>query len=292
MSKRSDARSSARGAAKAAGGAHLTKQGRLGTLTRLIRHLHAHGFHVSGPEAIREKHVAHYVQARRTEEIAMRTLQNEVAHIRSAMRAVGRGQAAASPTITNAALGIAGSSRAGTKTAATQEQYLAALAAAAEVDAGLAVALKLERTLGLRGAEAIRAGPSLATWERQLSAGERISVVFGTKGGRDRESHPAERHQALEAVREARAIAKSRGGKLLAASTLKEAMTYYRNAMHRHVTPRSGICAHALRYAYTQDRMTCYRAEGFSEVEARAKASIDLGHGDGRGAYVAQVYSR
>src|SRR5690606_11882319 len=116
MSKRSEARSSARGAAKAAGGAHLTKQARLGTLTRLVRHLQDHGFQISGPDGLRERHVAHYFQARRAEGIALRTLQNEAAHIRGAMRAVRRHQAADSRTISNEALGISGSTRKGTKT--------------------------------------------------------------------------------------------------------------------------------------------------------------------------------
>ena len=292
MSKRSEARSSARGAAKAAGGAHLTKQARLGTLSRLFRHLQGHGFQVSGVDGVREKHIAHYFQARRSEGVAVRTLQNEAAHIRSALRAVGRHQAAKSHTISNKALGINGSSRAGTKTAATIEQYEATVAKASELDAGLAAALKLERTLGLRGAEAVRCGPSLATWERQLSAGEGVSVIFGTKGGRDRVSNPAERAQALAAVREARAVSDSRGGRLMDSPTLLAAITSYRNAMHRHVSPASGVCGHALRYAYAGDRMASYLAEGFSDAEARAKTSIDLGHGDGRGTYVARVYLR
>ncbi|MGH8073981.1 MAG: integrase domain-containing protein [Lysobacter sp.] len=292
MSKQSEARSSARSAAKTAGGAHLTKQARLGTLSKLFGHLQGHGFQVSGMDCVREKHIAHYFLTRRSEGVSVRTLQNEAAHIRGAMRAVGRLQAAKSRTISNKALGIEGSSRAGTKTAATDEQYQAAIAKASELDAGLAAALKLQRTLGLRGAESVRCGPSLATWERQLSAGEGAAVIFGTKGGRNRVSNPAGRALALAAVREAKAVSDSRGGRLMDSPTLLAAMTSYRNAMHRNVTPASGICGHALRYAYAGDRMACYLAEGFSEAEARAKTSIDLGHGDGRGTYVARVYLR
>ena len=35
-----------------------------------------------------------------------------------------------------------------------------------------------------------------------------------------------------------------------------------------------------------------YQAEGFSKEEAAARTSTDLGHGDGRGRYVREVYGR
>lgn len=37
--------------------------------------------------------------------------------------------------------------------------------------------------------------------------------------------------------------------------------------------------------------MQAYRNEGYSEREARVATSLDLGHGDGRGRYVASVYA-
>ncbi|SUG41229.1 DNA-binding prophage protein [Salmonella enterica subsp. arizonae] len=47
---------------------------------------------------------------------------------------------------------------------------------------------------------------------------------------------------------------------------------------------------HSLRYAWAQDAIRYYLAQGFSEQEALAMTAMDLGHGDGR--YVAQVYGR
>ncbi|ECE8762116.1 DNA-binding protein, partial [Salmonella enterica subsp. enterica serovar Indiana] len=35
-----------------------------------------------------------------------------------------------------------------------------------------------------------------------------------------------------------------------------------------------------------------YLAQGFSRKEALAMVAMDLGHGDGRGRYVAQVYNQ
>ncbi|SJZ94209.1 integrase domain-containing protein [Novilysobacter spongiicola] len=292
MSKKSEARSSARGAAKAAGGAHLTKQARLGTLTRLFQHLEHFGFQVAGPGALREKHVVHYIESRLAEGKSLRTLQNEAAHIRSAMRAVGRHQAADSVSICNAALRISGTDRSGTKTAATPEQYQAAIAAASAIDPGLVAVLKLERTLGLRAAEAVRCGPSLSSWERDLRAGKPVTIIHGTKGGRRRDSEPANRLLALEAVSEARSVADARGAKLIGCPDLRAAMTWYRNIMHRAISPLAGITGHCLRYAYAADRLAAYEGSGEARREALAQTSIDLGHGDGRGQYVQAVYTR
>lgn len=159
------------------------------------------------------------------------------------------------------------------------------------MDAGLTAVLMLERALGLRSAEAIQAGPSLDTWARQLREGERVTVVFGTKGGRPRESLPADFAQAIEAVEAARRVAAEHGGKLIAAGTLRQAMTWYRNHMHRRITAATGFAGHALRYSYAVDRLAAYAADGYSLEEARALTSIDLGHGDGRGRYVQSVYA-
>ncbi|EJN8733548.1 DNA-binding protein, partial [Salmonella enterica] len=47
-----------------------------------------------------------------------------------------------------------------------------------------------------------------------------------------------------------------------------------------------------LRYAWTQDAIRHYLEQGFSDREALALTAMDLGHGDGRGRYVVQVYGR
>ncbi|MFW8411894.1 DNA-binding protein, partial [Klebsiella pneumoniae] len=48
----------------------------------------------------------------------------------------------------------------------------------------------------------------------------------------------------------------------------------------------------SFRYAWTQDALRRYLAQGFSHREALALTSMDLGHGDGRGRYVVRVYGR
>ncbi|MGH8040453.1 MAG: hypothetical protein ACREPN_00220 [Rudaea sp.] len=55
---------------------------------------------------------------------------------------------------------------------------------------------------------------------------------------------------------------------------------------------RQELQTHALRYAFAHDQYRRYRAEGFSNREALAALSKDLGHGDGRGRWVKSVYLR
>lgn len=69
---------------------------------------------------------------------------------------------------------------------------------------------------------------------------------------------------------------------------LEQTLGIYRNVCHR-----AGIQSRGARYAFAQERIHAYRQnEGLSEREARAATSLDLGHGDGRGRYVASVYAR
>lgn len=72
-----------------------------------------------------------------------------------------------------------------------------------------------------------------------------------------------------------------------ATTGLKQALGIYRNACYR-----AGIQSHSARYAFAKERMQVYRNEGYSEREARAATSQDLGHGDGRGRFIASVYAR
>ncbi len=292
MSKRTKAIASVRGAAEAAGGAHLTREARGMIMTRLVNALYDRGIQVTGIDGLRERHIVGYLDARKDEGVAVRTLQNEASAIRTSLSAAGRGQAAASKGLSNKALGISGGSRMGTNTAATFDQVQRGLEAAYQRDAGLAVCLKLERTLGLRGAEAVHSGKSLRDWEKRLAQGERVYVVHGTKGGRPRYSAPADREKAMEAVREARQLANQRGGHLIEKPTLKQAYKFYTNEMHRHISPAAGVTPHALRYAYTKDMLAHYEVEGNDRAEALSITSTDLGHGDKRGRFVEDVYDQ
>jgi hypothetical protein len=88
------------------------------------------------------------------------------------------------------------------------------------------------------------------------------------------------------------AVAAKRGGKIIDRRSLKVARTWYRNTFYRHIMEPLDLQAHALRYAYACDLLDLYQQEGFSRAECEAQTSMDLGHGDGRGRYVRQVYGR
>ena len=71
----------------------------------------------------------------------------------------------------------------------TPEYYSKVLEAARDKDAGLAVTLELARLMGLRSQEAVQCCQSLKTWRQAMERGEtRLTVVFGTKGHRPRET--------------------------------------------------------------------------------------------------------
>lgn len=187
--------------------------------------------------------------------------------------------------MSNAALGIRGASRIGSKTAITDDAYAELRQAIA--DEGLRALVGLERHLGLRAMEAIRGRDSLVQWERRLADGHgNIEVVFGTKGGKVRTTHLPNPANALAAVREAISVLDTQR-RLAQGKTLKQAEAWYRNAMHR-----LGVQGHSLRYAFARERVEAYLQNGIPMAEALARTSMDLGHGDGRGRWVKMVYLR
>ncbi|MEM6160668.1 integrase domain-containing protein [Erwinia sp. P6884] len=275
---------------KQAGGSHKTVHDRIRIADRFCNHLLALNIQIRSVQYLKTRHIESYIAARCVQGIALRTLQNEMAALRSVLHQAGREKLVASARLTNRALGLSGSSRAGTKFAIPTEKYQQAINQARQLDEGLAIALQLSRLLGLRSQEAVQCSASLKTWQKQLGHGaERLSVVFGTKGGRPRETRILDRAAVSNVIAQALVIAKQRNGKLIDRADLKTAMNYWRSA-----TTRIGLIGsyspHSLRYAWAQDAIRFYQEQGFSRKEANALTSMDLGHGDGRGRYVERVY--
>jgi integrase len=116
-------------------------------------------------------------------------------------------------------------------------------------------------------------------------------VVFGTKGGRPRETIILDTAAVKKALDNALSVAEQRHGRLIDKPDLKTAMKYWHSQASR--LGLTGVFSpHALRYAWAQDDICHYLAQGFSEKEALAMTAMDLGHGDGRGRWVVQVYGR
>ncbi|HCC5837221.1 integrase domain-containing protein [Citrobacter farmeri] len=278
--------------AKKAGGSYKTVDDRIHIVQRFSRHLRALNIQIQRVEQIRVRHIECYIQARLAQEIGKRTLQNEMAALRAVLQQAGRKQVAEHERLTNKALGLAGAPRHGTNLAITPEHYQQVLEAARDKDAGLAVTLELARLMGLRSQEAVQCRQSLKTWKQALERGEtRLTVVFGTKGHRPRETVIQDAGAVKKVLENALSVAEQRNGRLIDRPSLQKAMNYWRKEIAK--AGLTGIYTpHSLRYAWAQDAIRQYLAQGFSDKEALALTAMDLGHGDGRGRYVAQVYGR
>ncbi|AFI92141.1 DNA-binding prophage protein [Pectobacterium parmentieri] len=120
---------------------------------------------------------------------------------------------------------------------------------------------------------------------------KQLTVVFGTKGGRPRQTRMLDWEALIQTVNQALAVAAAYNGRLIDKPDLKSAINRWRSQ-----TALAGLkgqySPHSLRYAWAQDAMYYYRQQGFSNREASALVSMDLGHGDGRGRYVERVYGK
>jgi hypothetical protein len=274
------------------GGAHLTREARERTVYLFVDLMHAAGYtHLRKVSHIRGKYIRLYVAARLAARIRVRTLHNEIAHLRSVLRAGGCSSVADANELSNRALGLIGASRKGTKTALNREEYERVRRLTKTQDRpGMGAMLRLARSFGLRGAEAIHArSDTLERWAAEVVSGS-ITVYAGTKGGRMRVVPVLEQDEAAAAIQEARDVAASQGGFLVVRAdgkpcSLKEARSIYHGWFHR-----AGIQPHSARYAYAQELKEMLTKRGYSEREAYLATGLALGHGDGRGRYIKQVY--
>ncbi|CAX56794.1 integrase domain-containing protein [Erwinia pyrifoliae] len=280
--------------ARQAGGSFKTVSDRMKIADRFAERLLKLNIQVRDVKNIKTGHVELYIRSRLTENISKRTLQNEMAAIRALLRVAGK-TFMADPShekLSNEALNISGTSRDGTKVAITDDYYRQVLCSAEEKDKGVACAIRLSRLLGLRTEETVQSVKSLRTWQKSLDNNEgKVRIVFGTKGGRARDTTIIKREETIQAIRQAIQYAEENNGRLMNKSSLHLAIERYRNVA-RDAGLVGEFAPHSLRYAYTQDVTAFHLNEGFSLKEAQALASMDLGHGDGRGHYVARVYNK
>ncbi|ESJ39661.1 integrase, partial [Salmonella enterica subsp. enterica serovar Cubana str. CFSAN001083] len=75
---------------------------------------------------------------------------------------------------------------------------------------------------------------SLKTWKQAVERGDiRLTVVFGTKGGRPRETVILDAGVLRKALDNALAVAESRNNRLIDKPDLKTAMEYWHNQAAR-----------------------------------------------------------
>lgn len=273
--------------AKHCSGSHKTVNDRIHIVQRFDRHLRTLNVQIQRVAQIKVRHIESYIHERLAQGIGKRTLQNEMASLRAVLQQAGRRQVAEHERLTNKSLGLSGASRNGTRQAITPDHYCHVLETARAKDPGLAAALELSRLMGLRSQEAVESAQSLKTWKQAVEQGAtRLTIVFGTKGGRSRETVILDIVSVKKALDNALAVAESRNNRLIDKPDLKSAMDYWHNQAAR-MGLTGAYSPHSLRYAWAQAAISHYLAQGFSRKEA-----MDLGHGDGRGRYVAQVYGQ
>ena len=277
------------------GGSHLTREARERTVHGLVRAMHKLGItHLRSAADIRGKHLRHFVARRRAAGIKVRTIHNEMSHLRKILRAEGCNAVADAKELTNQALGLTGASRRGTKVPLSNSDFeRARLLAFNSGRPGMAAMIRLQRAFGLRANEAIHARvDTLERWRTELGRGK-ILVIAGTKGGRPRDVPFISFAEALAAIDEALEVAAKPGGFLVARANgkptggLKQARSIFHGWCNR-----AGIQPHSARYAFTQELFAHLIANGFSEREALIVVSQALGHGDGRGRYIRLVYGQ
>lgn len=280
--------------ARQAGGSFKTVSDRMKIADRFAERLLKLNVQIRDIKNIKAGHIELYMKSRLSEEISRRTLQNEMSAIRALLRVAGKTFLAnpAHEKLSNRALGISETSRDGTKVAIPETYFRQVLTSVQQKDEGVACALRLSRLLGLRTEETVQSAKSLRTWQKALLSGdEKIRVVFGTKGGRARDTTVLDREATLFAINAALKHIKENNGRLIDKPSLHTAIERYRNVV-REAGLSGKYAPHSLRYAYSVDVINLHMNKGFSKEEAQALASMDLGHGDGRGHYVARVYNK
>ncbi len=259
--------------AKKAGGSFKTVNDRIHITKRFSEHLRALNIQIQRVEQIRVRHIECYIEERLEQDIGLRTLQNDMAALQAVLRQAGRRQVVEHP-----------------RRAITPEHYQQVMEKARAEDAGLAAALEIARLMGLRSQEAVQSSLSLKTWLKAIERGEnRLKVVFGTKGGRPRHTTALDTGAVRKALEKALIVAEQHNGRLIDKPDLKMALESWHKQVIK-VGLKGEFSPHSLRYAWAQDAIRHYLAQGFSEKESLALTATDLGHGDGRGRWVKQVY--
>src|SRR5476649_1207185 len=236
--------------ARQAGGSFKTVSDRMKIADRLADSLLKMNIQIRDAGNLKTNHIALYVRSRLAEKITKRTMQNEMAAIRAVLRMAGKTFMAnpAHEKLSNNALGISGTSREGTKVAIPRDVYESVLETVRSVDAGAAAAMELSRHLGLRTEETIQSVKSLKTWQKAIINGqEKIRVVFGTKGGRARDTTIIDRDALIRIVNNAIRIAEGNNGKLIDKPGLHLAIERYRNIV-REAGLVGKYAPHSLRY--------------------------------------------
>ncbi|EBS5580364.1 DNA-binding protein [Salmonella enterica subsp. enterica serovar Oranienburg] len=278
--------------ARAAGRSYATIADSMRIARYFLNYLRDNGIKLRHTDSIKTRHIIGYLQFRKAQGISVRTIQNERSAIRGVLNQVGRYKLADpdNPLLSNKALGLGAGNRSGKKLPLSPEEFHKAFQDVEKKNRGVAAAMLLSYTLGLRNKEAVESCKSVMTWKKAIEAGQNtVRIVFGTKGGRPRNTVIVDRDAIRRAINYAENVMKENNGKLIDRPDIRRAIDTYRYHIRR-----AGLTGkkapHSMRYHFSQEARDFYEKKGYAEREIYAQVSMDLGHGDGRGRYVKQVY--
>ncbi|AOM41012.1 integrase domain-containing protein [Xenorhabdus hominickii] len=278
--------------ARQAVGSFVTVADRERIARHFLDYLKNNGIKLRQMDSLKVKYIERYMAERKANNISHRTLQNEISVLRAILTQAGKHKLAdpENARLSNRALGIADMSRKGTKMALTPAAFRDIFQQVEPKDRRVAAVMQLAYVLGLRTKEAVEAYKSLTTWKKALENGHpSVRVVFGTKGGRLRQTVILDREALQHSIAYAEREQAGRSGKLIDKPRITQAIDRYRYIV-RHAGLYGNKAPHSMRYHFAQQSGEHYIAQGFSEREALALVSMDLGHGGGRGRYIRQVY--
>lgn len=267
------------------GAATLTKVRYQGTFSALEAHAKKERWGTVDPTSLTFKQLKGFA-ATRMKSHSLRTVHNEMSHIRRALQGVWR-EDFASKECQNQNLGVPKASRKGSGLVVDPKVLQRALERA---PADTKALIELSRSLGLRLREAVSAADSLREWGKALAQGQAITVRDGSKGGRVRfvVVAPGGLDRAIDAVKAAQEVLKQR--KYLVDSVSLKAATEQLSDRLAKLGLKGENSCHSLRRAFAMDQYKNYLAVGCSEKVALRRTANDLGHGDSRGWIVTNNY--
>lgn len=277
--------------AKAAGGSHSTIDARTRIIMQLVNYLkYEQNIQIRSISQLKEKNVENWLRNGREKGLCARTLQNRLTAVRAVLKVAERYDTISRLENTAKKVGFAGASRDGVRKPPTDEQLNRLLENVNHQ--GVRICLELMNEFGLRQKEAIMSAASLDKWLKDIINDRhgRFQLVQGSKGGRPREIWPNDPTKAAALVSRAIEYARQNGGKLIQGD-LKQALgRFNRQAASAGF---KGLCSpHSLRYAFAQRTVARLLKDGWDKRLALSFTSQVLGHGDGRGRWVDQVYSK
>lgn len=272
-------------------GGRATRSARRTTAKQLAEFSGQYG--IKDIRQIKPKTISRFIDSMRDGN-SIRSLQNKMSHIREILRESGRSQLADEKIISNESLGIAGGSRIGTHEAIPDDKFSELIEKLPE---DVRVTAELQRTFGLRLSEAVGIGNKdvLKRVERDLER-DFVHIYEQTKGHRPRDTSFSSKQygEAREVVTKAlKYLTDNRREYIIQgkAGTFESAKNRYSNMMRR-AGFTGKISTHSMRYSWAQERLESYFRDSYDRREARALVAGDLGHGPGRGRWIASVYAQ